>query len=221
MQLMLEPEFKILLQMHNLDADCCAEVMLDAFLKVATEHKLTQSMSTLEKFYEDVWDPNSIYYNEFQSHFLSFLEKKCNFETSLLKPKIVNGPSRDNVSILKIGSIHKIKVTIGNISKYFILYSGASYCMVSFKYAAELVENGYLDAESDYLGDMDLLLADGRTVPSALYKMNGVKVGEFTLDNIVFALIEEDTNLLFGMNILNAFKSATINSNASILELVK
>jgi len=218
MKLQSEEE-QYFLQAYNLDEDCCAEAAMDTFIKMAIEHNLTKNLSEFEKIFTDVFDQNSIYYNESWSYFLTLLEERCGLEA--MPEIVVTGPLRGSVPLLPSGNAHKIKVTIGNSTKYYLLDSGADYCAISFSYANDLINDGYNIEESAFLGAENLLLADGRTVYSELYLLDGVKIGDFTLDNVVFAFINEDINFLLGKNVLNAFKSATINNKSSSLDLVK
>jgi hypothetical protein len=132
----------------------------------------------------------------------------------------VTGPATARVPLSRFGDMFKIKITIGKSSKYYLLDSGATYCMVSMSYLEELYENGLVDEDS-VLEPVRSELADGSVVTVNRVLLHNLVVGPYTLDNVVVGVVENDIGFLCGKNVLNAFRSWKIHNNPPELELTK
>ncbi|MDR1554389.1 MAG: retroviral-like aspartic protease family protein [Prevotellaceae bacterium] len=64
--------------------------------------------------------------------------------------------------------------------------------------------------------------AHGKTVMHKRVILNNVKIGDFTLNNVIFAIANDDSaGFLLGKDILNAFQSCIINNATNTLELIR
>jgi hypothetical protein len=175
------------------------------------------SMEDYVKLFDEFEDVNSVMYTEYMAIVSSAIEK-CKSD---LYSITVDGPPKSSIPMLKIGNIYKITVSIGSSSKSYILDSGADMSFISKSYAIELEEMNLLNPDN-YIEPLYVSLADGSMAYCERVILNKVKTGEFTLNNVIFGVIDSyDMNFLLGKNVLNAFHSWNINNSSSKLELIK
>jgi predicted aspartyl protease len=152
------------------------------------------------------------------ARFQSQLEERC---TETVSSIMVNGPSAAYIPLLKYETMYKVKVTLGSSSsKYYVMDSGAAMSLISKSYAKELEKMNVITKKS-YVGEEIFGTASGERVSCKIVIINNVQIGDFSLDNVKFAVMNEDIVFLLGKNVLNAFQSWHINNNNATLELVK
>ncbi|MDR1792637.1 MAG: retroviral-like aspartic protease family protein [Bacteroidales bacterium] len=223
-KMMLPPDVKAELKAMNISEDCYCEVSTDVTIEVMI-NQLNKDKKTAEdvdmayylKFMQDVQDENSALHNEFLSKLEGQLTRKCYQKKSNV---IVKGPANGIIPLLKVGNNHKLEVVLGNSTKYYLMDTGADICVISDKYANELRKNGIIKM-SKFQGNRTLVLGDNSIVDAAVYLVDGVKIGNFTLDNVEFAVIDGEIGFLLGQSVLKAFYGYHVNNNDSTLELVK
>jgi hypothetical protein len=201
--------------------DCACKVIADVSIDIILEKYGDKDMKNAdwEKYYVELNDPNSQFHNEFVSLLEAEFKAKCKvISTATIE---VNGPAAASIPLLKYGNMYKIKMELAGSSKYYIMDSGASMSVISKSYATELAKLKFITKHS-YMGEMPFELADGSSVVARIIQLNNVKIGTFTLNNVLFAIInDDDINFLFGKNILDAFQSWNIDNNKVTLELIK
>jgi hydrogenase maturation factor len=201
------------------DTDCLCEVSADVtvdFVLKKYDNK-TIDMSDFMEAFTNMRDTSSSFYKELMSMWETEIEKKCGIVSSSI---IVNGTSTSSIPLLRYGNMYKLKVMLGTSSKYYLMDSGASMSVISKSYARELEKLNIITKES-YIGKSDFKTANGKTVSCSVVVLNNVKIGDFTLDNVGFAIMDKDIDFLLGKNILDVFSSWHINNSNSTLELVK
>jgi hypothetical protein len=202
----------------GIDEECYLSSYAGAVVKLVQEHNIrTDDFSAALKFYYEVQDVNSIYHNELMFHFISLLIENCGLKPDILLVEVIGSSPSESVRMLN----QRVLITIGTSSKYYVIDSDSYICVISRSYARELQEMGYIK-ETDFRNNTYLTLADGSSTQARQILINGIKLGDYTLNNVLFEVVE-DSNITFllGSNVLNAFKSATINNSTSTLELVK
>jgi hypothetical protein len=177
---------------------------------ISSEEEL---MDILWKLYHNIFDENSEEYNEHMYE----VYKTCANNSSEIK---VKGPPFASIPLTVTGTMSKVKITIGSSSKYYLLDSGATECFISDSYAFELYMDGII-TDNSFLESQYYTLADGSYVLCERVQINNVKIGNYTLDNVVFCIAESDIVFLCGKNVLNVFGTWKINNNKSILEVTK
>ena len=133
---------------------------------------------------------------------------------------IIGPVSIDSVQMISVMGMHKIKITIGGVTKIWLLDSGASDLLISEDYAKELKDKGVL-SESNYLGEGNYSLADSRIITCKRYKVNGVKIGRFQLNNVVLSVSKHAKEFLLGKVLLNKFSQWTLDNKTDMLILKK
>ncbi|MDR0603319.1 MAG: retroviral-like aspartic protease family protein [Bacteroidales bacterium] len=219
---------KLMVSLDNLDkdqADCICKTMTEVTINFIVKKYGNDDMKLfkLEQYYQEINDPNSPLHNEYAALLISVWKEKCGFgtSTSIATSNIqINGPSVACIPLLSYGGMYKIKVELSGTTKYYLMDSGASMSLISKSYAKELAKLQFITKKS-YQRDEYFTLADGRILLCQIFLLNNVKVGAFTLNNVEFAIIDEEVGFLFGKNILDAFKSWNIDNNNETLKLVK
>ena len=112
----------------------------------------------------------------------------------------------------------EIPVKIGGISKGFVLDSGASDTTISSELEAQLIRNGTVTKEN-YLSNALYRIADGSIISQRRFVLKSLKVGNFTVKDIIISVGDEDSPLLLGKNFLDRFESWVINNSNKTIEL--
>jgi predicted aspartyl protease len=207
------------LKAYNITEECYWKAYVEAWMQELIKRDLYNiKLRDWFKLREDMDDEHSTFYNELMHTFSIQLEKMCKGYASSIS---VNGPQKGIVSLTKYGAMYRIKITTGNSSKYFIIDTGADNSFITKSYAREL-EDMNLIQPKDYIEAAEYQDAHGNTVLHKRVLLNDVKIGDFTLNNVIFAIgNNDDGGFLLGKDILNAFRSWNINNSNSTLELIK
>ena len=126
----------------------------------------------------------------------------------------------DSVQVISVLGMHKVKITIGGITKIWLLDSGASDLLISEEYAKELKERAVL-TDSNYVGEGQYSLADNSIIVCKRYKISGVKIGRFVMNNVVIAISTKAKEFLLGKSVLNKFSQWTLDNKNNVLILEK
>lgn len=111
-----------------------------------------------------------------------------------------------------------ILVNFDNISKTFILDTGASETTISNTLEEQLISNGLI-TKNDYLQDGLYKIADGSIISQRRILVKQLSVNQYTVKNIVISVGNINSPLLLGKNFLDKFKSWSINNETKILIL--
>lgn len=125
---------------------------------------------------------------------------------------------KDIIYLKEQNGTYRIPIIIGGISKKFVLDSGASDTTISSKLEAQLIKNGTVDKEN-YLNNALYRIADGSIISQRRFVLKTLKVGNFTVKNIIISVGNEDSPLLLGKNFLDKFETWIINNLNKTIEL--
>lgn len=117
--------------------------------------------------------------------------------------------------VVNSGGGVKVKVSFGDIEKYFTLDSGCSEVILNEELAKSLKIAGII-GPGDYLGLEIFTLADGRDVAVEKYRVSQMKVGSCILYDFVVGVIEEG-GMLLGMGYLSLFEAWQLDQSAKTL----
>lgn len=168
-------------------------------------------------------NPNSLLYNELAYSCgspLKGLEDAGFIWQSSMRASIISDKIKDTIPTIQLANTTRVKVQIGKEEYVWLLDSGASDLLVSTSYANQLLHEGLLK-QSDFIGNGNYTLADGREVACKRYRINGVKIGSFILNDVVLASSDEIRHFLLGKSVLNKFSSWTVDNRLGALILVK
>lgn len=156
--------------------------------------------------YEEIFnfiDEDGTIYNEV----LTECEKEVYPTPSSYSPcDIIGEPTFTAVKLSYLnGKPRKVKISIGGISRYFLLDTGADGLVINREIEALLLENGSIKA-SDYTSKTNIIIADGSTVKAKKVMLRNVHIGDYIVNNVE-ATILDDASPLCGHALLNKFKS--------------
>ncbi len=117
------------------------------------------------------------------------------------------------------GKGYKVKISIAGVSKYYLFDTGASDLIIDRETERELLLNGVLKREN-YLNKTEYTLANNQTVQGQEVKVDNIKIGDYTLNNVVITIIDE-SSLLCGISFLHKFKKWEIDKKNNVLILYK
>jgi len=127
--------------------------------------------------------------------------------------------SATEVELLSEGGTLKVPVLInGVIELHFTLDSGAADVSIPADVVSVLFRTGTL-RESDFLGERSYVLADGSIVPSKIFRIRSLKVGDRVIENVVGSAANEKGGLLLGQSFLKKFNSWSIDNSRKVLVL--
>lgn len=113
----------------------------------------------------------------------------------------------------------KFMIDIGGVQRYFLLDTGSSDLVIDRNMEQELLGAGLL-TEEHYLGKGEYQMADGSTVKTDVVFISGVKLGDYTVDNVVIAIMDEG-GFLAGGNFLNKFKDWELDKKKKVIRFYK
>ncbi len=100
----------------------------------------------------------------------------------------------------------------------FIVDSGASDVSIPEDVARTLMRAGKLTS-SDYVGSGIAVLADGSRIPSRMFVIHSMKVGDREVRNVTATITNPRGALLLGQSFLRRFKSWSIDNRRRVLVL--
>jgi clan AA aspartic protease (TIGR02281 family) len=117
------------------------------------------------------------------------------------------------------GGTFIVPVTInGQITLKFMIDSGATDVTVPADVVLTLTRTGSIVKE-DFLGEQQYQLADGSTVPSPVFTIRSLKVGDKVLENVRASVASINGSLLLGQSFLNRFSSWAVDNKNRLLFL--
>jgi hypothetical protein len=204
-------------RLQGFGIECYCEMFAERVTEKLKTDYLTGNLSdeeliaTAMTYAREMFDENSPTYNEL----MAAIQEACAGDVSDIT---VSGPPRAHVPLVRIGSMVKVRATIGASSKYFLLDSGAGESVVSAAYASELYANGQI---AEFLDPGVYELADGSMVECDRILVRNIRLGDYLLKNVSVAVSPDEVGFLLGKNILNAFSSWRVDNQKGILELIK
>lgn len=116
--------------------------------------------------------------------------------------------------------VYHINGKINNSSINFILDSGASETMISKSELSRITKYSKND-NITYLDGMYYNLADGSNVFCERVRVLEMEIGNYTVSNVVVAIMPKQADNLLGRNVLDKFKSWHIDKDKKELTLIK
>ena len=96
----------------------------------------------------------------------------------------IAGPNIDSVQVISIMGMHKVRIKIGDEIRIWMIDSGASDLLIPDKSATELKAKK-LFSELDFIGEGQYVLADSRLITCKSYKIDGLQIGNFKVNNVI------------------------------------
>jgi len=197
--------------------DTLATLFCSCAIDVMEKRKIT-----LEKF-EDLSDPTSFLYNEIAYKCGSPYLQPSDYARDWKLSDTINIKSNviyDSVPVISIMGMHKIKISIGNETRIWMIDSGASDLIVSDEFIKMLKQKKMI-TELNFMGEGYASLANNSRIQCKRYKIDNVKIGQFTIDNVILSSSTGVKEFLVGKSLLNKFSSWTIDNKNNLLILVR
>jgi predicted aspartyl protease len=99
-----------------------------------------------------------------------------------------------------------------------IVDSGAAHVSVPNDIVLTLIRTKTITAE-DFLGQQTYVLADGSKVPSQMFRIKSLRVGNKTIENVVASVSPTKAEILLGQSFLSKFKSWSVDNEKHVLVL--
>jgi clan AA aspartic protease (TIGR02281 family) len=107
----------------------------------------------------------------------------------------------------------------GAVRLSFTIDSGATDVTIPADVAMTLVRTGTI-TRPDFIGNQTFILADGSTMPSPVFRIRSLKVGNLELRNVAASITNVNGSLLLGQTFLSRLGSWSIDNRRHILALV-
>lgn len=168
----------------------------------------------------DFDDINSPLYNEKILPCLKNLEINTSFNEKY-ESEVLSDNNIESILLINSGVSFRVPLKIGEFHKYFTLDSGASDSFISTKFERILKTKGLIK-NIHYLPSIIYEMANGNNVLCKRVLLSNVGIGNFTVNNVVFAIMpEDDVGFLLGKSFLDNFSYWSIVTEQSKLVLVK
>jgi hypothetical protein len=132
----------------------------------------------------------------------------------------VTGPEADTISVLPLNGMTYVKVKTGSLVQVWLFDTGASDLLINTETEATLKKEGVL-TDSNYLGVGQYQMANGTIDSCRRYRVNGMQIGRFTVNNVVVAVNEKGKRIIVGKSLLNKFRRWSLDNGTNKLLLAK
>jgi len=128
-----------------------------------------------------------------------------------------NAQAQEIIPIEARGGAYVVPVLInGVLTLNFLVDSGAADVSIPADAAATLQRLGTLSG-NDLLGMKTYVLADGSRVPSEIYKIASLKLGDRVMQNVTVRVTSEKSGPLLGQSFLSRLNSWSMDNNRRVL----
>jgi len=167
-------------------------------------------------------NPNSLFFYEMISKcgnpFSDDERDKKNWNRDAIKDII--GPDSDTIGVLSMNGMTYLKAKTGNMVQVWLFDTGASDLLINNDMEQTLKNQKILN-DSNYIGVGIYEMANGVTDSCRKYKMNNIRVGKFTVNNVVVAVTDKGKKIIIGRSLLNKFGNWILDNKKSVLILSK
>lgn len=182
--------------------------------------EMVKSKKLTDEEVKTLRDPNSLLFFEMMyrcgSPYASVTEEDRNWSPASATD--VKGPASDSINVLNINGMTFVKVKIGSLVRVWLFDTGASDLLINTEMENQL-KNEHVLSPSNYLGIGEYEMANGSIDSCRQYRVNGVRMGSFILDNVIVSVSEKSQRIIVGKTILNKFRSWTLNNQEQRLFL--
>jgi len=134
--------------------------------------------------------------------------------------EVITKINNQTIRLEKEGGVYFIVVSIGKVSRKFILDSGASDVSISETLEKELKNAGVI-TQANYLSPALYKLANGNVVECRRILVPEMTIGNYTVKNVTVSVFNKGGELLLGKSFLDKFSKWTIDNNTQTLKLEK
>jgi predicted aspartyl protease len=108
----------------------------------------------------------------------------------------------------------------GSMVLFWLLDTGAADLLINKDMETTLKSEGVL-TENNYLGPGVYEMANGMVDTCRKYRMNNIRIGEYSIDNIVVAVTDKGKKIIAGKSLLNKFSNWILDNKQNNLILMR
>lgn len=186
----------------------------------ACQLELIKSQKLSDKELEVINDPNSLLFFEIMFKCGNpFTEKNTEpKDWTANADKDVTGPASDTINVLNMGGMTFVKIKMGSLVQFWLFDTGATDMLIT-KEMEETLKTENVITQGNYIGIKEYEMANGVIDTCRTYKVNGIRIGKFFLDNITVAVSDKAKRIIVGKSLINKFSTWAINNKNSTLVL--
>jgi len=98
----------------------------------------------------------------------------------------------------------------------FIVDSGSADVSIPEDVASSLMKSGTMTG-ADLIGNKTYMLADGSLVPSKIYRLASLRIGEMVMPNVTVRVAAARSSLLLGQSFLSRLKSWSMDNARQVM----
>jgi len=98
----------------------------------------------------------------------------------------------------------------------FIVDSGSADVSIPEDVASSLMKSGTMTG-ADLIGSKTYMLADGSLVPSKIYRLASLRIGEMVMPNVTVRVAAARSSLLLGQSFLSRLKSWSMDNSRQVM----
>ena len=126
-------------------------------------------------------------------------------------------PARQIVSLEPYDGAFAVPVVLNDVMTVkFIVDSGSADVSIPEDVASTLMKSGTMTG-ADLLGSKTYMLADGSLVPSKIYRMASLRIGEMVMQNVTVRISAAKSSLLLGQSFLSRLKSWSMDNSHQVM----
>lgn len=167
-------------------------------------------------------NPNSVLFFEITykcgNPFVDIDNANKNWSNDFVKDII--GPATDTINVITLNGMTYVKVKMGSAIQVWLLDTGASDLLITKEMETQLLKEEVL-TKINYLGTGEYEMANGVIDTCRKYKIDNVKIGKFTVNNITLAVTDKGKRIIIGKALLNKFGNWVLNNKSETLILSK
>lgn len=113
-----------------------------------------------------------------------------------------------------------VKLKVGSLVQIWLFDTGATDLLITNEMAETLKEEKVIGDEN-YLGIGEYEMANGVVDSCKKYRINNIRIGHFSIDNVIVAVSEKGKRIIAGKALFNKFARWTLNNEENNLILWK
>ncbi|HWY60728.1 MAG TPA: retropepsin-like aspartic protease [Rhizomicrobium sp.] len=126
-------------------------------------------------------------------------------------------PAAQTVRMEPFNGAFVIPVVLNNVlTENFIIDSGAADVSIPAEVAFRLKQLGALTG-ADFLGSKTYMMADGSKVPSEIYRIASLRIGDMVMKDVTVRISAEKSHLLLGQSFLSRLKSWSMDNGRQVM----
>lgn len=181
--------------------------------------ELIKTRKLTDKEIASLSDPNSLIFLETMFKCGSpFAESTSGNEWTLESEKDITGPASDSINVLNMTGMTFVKIKTGSLVKFWLFDTGASDMLIT-KDMEETLQSEKVITADNFTGIKEYEMANGIVDTCRTYKINGVKIGRYSIDNVIIAVSDKAKRIIVGKSLINKFSSFMIINNNNTLIL--